>query len=63
MLAAFNQYDANGDGFISAEELNNAMSASGNPVPPEELQNMIRSLDANGDGKIDYLEFIKLFGL
>eukprot|EP01096_Ripella_sp_DP13-Kostka_P011877 TRINITY_DN4884_c0_g1_i1.p1 TRINITY_DN4884_c0_g1~~TRINITY_DN4884_c0_g1_i1.p1 ORF type:complete len:171 (-),score=82.31 TRINITY_DN4884_c0_g1_i1:52-498(-) len=63
ILTAFNQYDLDGDGFISPEELSAVMASTGSPISPAELQSMISSLDANGDGKIDYVEFIKLFGL
>ena len=36
------------------------MEKIGQKLSPDELEEMIKAADSNGDGKIDYVEFIKL---
>ena len=47
---AFKQYDTNGDGFITKEELLSIISI-------EDAENSLNNIDIDGDGKISYLEF------
>ncbi|RHY32223.1 hypothetical protein DYB32_002747 [Aphanomyces invadans] len=54
-------FDVNHDGFISADELAYVMNVlDKTPISPAELHDLIRSIDENGDGKIDYKEFSTL---
>ncbi|GLJ38187.1 hypothetical protein SUGI_0777390 [Cryptomeria japonica] len=56
---AFNVFDQNGDGFISAVELANVLSRLGF-VKGKDLsccESMIESVDYNGDGFVDIHEF------
>ncbi|KAG0223643.1 calmodulin-like 3 [Actinomortierella wolfii] len=46
--AIFRQFDADGDGFISAKELGQVLSAQGEHLPDEELKRMIKEADTNG---------------
>lgn len=55
---AFNVFDRNGDGFITADELRYAMLNLGEPLTDEEVEEMIREADLDGDGKINYEEFV-----
>ncbi|KAJ2479286.1 hypothetical protein IWW56_003193 [Coemansia sp. RSA 2131] len=57
---AFAIFDKNNDGMISKEELGVLMrSLSHNPTD-EEIGDMINEVDENGDGKIDFSEFIAM---
>jgi len=62
---AFSAFDLNQDGFIDAEELQQAMSHIGFQMTSAEVAEMIADADKNGDGKIDFDEFkekMLLFG-
>ena len=56
---AFAMYDLNDDGFISAEEVRQVMLSLDTGMEKEDVEDMIRQADGNGDGKISYVEFIK----
>ena len=56
----FRKFDVNGDGKISSSELGSIMGSLGQPATEEELDNMIREVDADGDGHINLEEFIEL---
>ncbi|CAI8605441.1 unnamed protein product [Vicia faba] len=56
----FRKFDVNSDGKISSYELGSIMGSLGQPTTEEELDNMIREVDADGDGHINLEEFIEL---
>merc|ERR1712168_1119547 len=60
LLESFKVFDKNGDGFISAKELQDMMLTLGEKLTNEEVDEMIKEADTNGDGKVDYEEFVKL---
>jgi len=54
---AFIVFDRDGNGMVSASELRHVMSSLGDDLTDEEIDEMIREADVNGDGQIDFGEF------
>ena len=54
LLAAFEELDDEGSGFISASDLRFLMTNLGERLTNAEVDEMIREADVNGDGQIDY---------
>ncbi|KAK2365185.1 calmodulin [Trifolium repens] len=57
---AFWVFDKDKDGYISSNELRSVLRGIGEKVTEEELDQMIKMADLNGDGLIDYQEFIRM---
>lgn len=57
---AFRVFDKDGNGVISADELRHVMTSLGEKLTDEEVTEMIREADVNGDGQINYEEFVKM---
>ncbi|KAJ2492721.1 hypothetical protein IWW37_001167 [Coemansia sp. RSA 2050] len=57
---AFRVFDKDDNGFISAAELRHALTNLGEKLTQEEVDEMIQEADVNGDGQIDYDEFVKM---
>ena len=57
---AFNVFDKDGNGFISASELRHVMVNLGERLTDEEVDEMVREADIDGDGQINYEEFVKM---
>lgn len=53
-------FDKDGNGFISAAELRHIMTNLGEKLTDEEVDEMIREADIDGDGQINYEEFVKV---
>ena len=49
-----------GNGFISAEELMHVMNSLGEKLSDDEVGEMIREADVDGDGQVNYEEFVKM---
>lgn len=60
LRAAFKVFDKNKDGFISARELRDIMMNLGEKMTDDEVEDMIAEADIDGDGQIDYEEFIAM---
>jgi calmodulin len=60
LIEAFKIFDKDGSGSISASELRHVMTTLGEKLTEEEADEMIREADTNGDGYIDYVEFVKI---
>ena len=55
--AAFSVFDKDGSGTVSTSELGETMSALGQNPSAEELDAIIKEVDADGSGEIDFDEF------
>ncbi|EEC16524.1 calmodulin, putative [Ixodes scapularis] len=53
-------FDRDGNGFITAAELRHVMTTLGEKLTDEEVDEMIREADVDGDGQINYEEFVAL---
>merc|ERR1712130_945873 len=57
---AFKVFDKDGDGLITAEEIQETMMGLGEDVSEAEVKAMVLEADLNGDGFIDFTEFSNL---
>merc|ERR1711968_295748 len=57
---AFNLFDADNSGAIDVRELKAAMRALGFEVKKEELKKMISDIDNDGNGSIEFAEFLQM---
>ena len=57
---AFDMFDKDGSGTISVTEIVKIMKNFGYPIKKSEAQQMIADIDDNGDGELDFEEFVTL---
>ena len=57
---AFNIFDKDKDGYITAKELGDLIRNLGQTPSEAELQNMINEVDINNNGAIDFKEFLDI---
>mmetsp|Transcript_47833 Transcript_47833/g.95504 ORF Transcript_47833/g.95504 Transcript_47833/m.95504 type:complete len:157 (-) Transcript_47833:189-659(-) len=60
LVEAFRMFDKDGSGFISAAEARQVMTNLGENLPEEEIDEMIREIDPEGEGQINYANFVKI---
>ncbi|TVY53042.1 Calmodulin [Lachnellula cervina] len=58
MRNAFRVFDKDNSGTISADEIATVMATFGQNLSKDEVQFMVEEVDKNGDGAIDYEEFV-----
>lgn len=51
-------FDKNGDGLISSSELRHVMTSLGEKLSDEEVEDMLKEADLDGDGMVNYIEFV-----
>ena len=54
LIDAFHVFDKDGNGFISAAELRLVMTNLGEKLTDDEVDELIREADLDGDGQINY---------
>ncbi|KAF8692191.1 hypothetical protein HU200_039794 [Digitaria exilis] len=60
---AFKVFDKDQNGYISAAELRHVMINLGEKLTDEEVEQMIREADLDGDGQVNYDEFVRMMML
>jgi len=60
VLRIFREFDSDGDGFISPDELKTLLARYGYEASDEELKEMMEEADRDGDGKVSLHEFISV---
>ncbi|KAL5007929.1 hypothetical protein ScPMuIL_013510 [Solemya velum] len=55
---AFNLFDKDGDGYITTKELGTVLRSLGKNPSESELRDMVHEIDVDGNGTIDFNEFI-----
>jgi len=60
LLSAFKKYDLDKDGFVTGRELRDVMRSVGEELTDDEVSTMISAADSDGDGRVNYQEFLKL---
>jgi len=61
MFAAFEKFDKDKNGFITAEELIELMAEGGKTISADEATSIIAEVDTNGDGEISEEEFMAMW--
>ncbi|XP_053397983.1 calmodulin-like [Mercenaria mercenaria] len=57
---AFSVFDKDGDGTISTTELSSVLKNMGQNLPDADLEEMINEVDEDGNGEIDFDEFLTM---
>lgn len=57
---AFKVFDKDGSGYIDSSELRQVMTTLGEKLTDEEVDEMIQEADIDGDGQVNYEEFVKM---
>lgn len=58
---AFKVFDKDGNGYITSSEFKYFMTTMGEKLSEEEVDEIIREVDKDGDEQIDYEEFVNSF--
>ncbi|XP_033106702.1 calmodulin-like [Anneissia japonica] len=56
---AFRMFDGDGNGVISIDELRQVVEGLGH-LSPDEVEDMIKEADIDGDGQVNYEEFVEM---
>lgn len=60
MKEAFEIFDKDKNGYITRDELQDVMKSLGEELSQEQLDEMMRECDLNGDNKVSFKEFVKM---
>ena len=60
IISAFRVFDKDGNGTLSTKELRHVMTTIGDKLTDEEVDQMIEEADVDGDGVINYEEFVRM---
>jgi hypothetical protein len=61
LRAQFDQFDADGNGHITCAEISEVMKALGESVAGYKIRDMIREVDLDENGTIEFPEFIEMY--
>ncbi|XP_060533146.1 neo-calmodulin-like isoform X2 [Cylas formicarius] len=59
---AFRVFDKHNRGYITASDLRAVIQCLGEDLSEEEIEDMIKEVDVDGDGRIDFYEFVNALG-
>ncbi|XP_060068153.1 neo-calmodulin-like [Ylistrum balloti] len=59
--SAFKVFDRDGNGYIDGKELKYAMKRLGETMTDDEVAEMLHEADVDGDGRINYEEFVRIW--
>lgn len=59
---AFRVFDKHNRGFITASDLRAVLQCLGEDLDEDEIEDMIKEVDVDGDGRIDFYEFVHALG-
>ncbi|KAL3532300.1 hypothetical protein ACH5RR_005821 [Cinchona calisaya] len=62
LRSVFETFDKNNDGYITKQELRDSLKNIGIVMTENDIADMVKRVDSNGDGLIDLDEFCKSFG-
>lgn len=57
----FDQFDADGNGHITASEIGNVFKALGESVPGYKIRDMIKEVDIDENGTVEFTEFLEMY--
>lgn len=60
LIEAFKVFDRDGNGLIGPDELLHVMTSLGETVTIDEVEEMVKEADFDGDGYINYEEFVRM---
>ncbi|KAM0332608.1 hypothetical protein ACHAQA_002892 [Verticillium albo-atrum] len=60
LVAAFEVFDKDGSGSVSSSELRSVLISLGQKHTDDEIDEMVKHADLDGNGSIDYHEFVQL---
>lgn len=60
LINAFNVFDNNRDGSIATENFRDIINNLGEKLTQSEIREILKEADLDGDGNIDYMEFVKM---
>ncbi|KAH6674060.1 calmodulin [Plectosphaerella plurivora] len=60
LVSAFQVFDKDGSGSVSPSELRSVLISLGQKHTDEEIDEMVKHADLDGNGSIDYQEFVQL---
>jgi len=60
LRGAFNVFDQDGSGYISAQELKQVLENLGESLTDEEVDEMMKEADLDSDGQVSFEEFVKM---